>query len=847
MKTGRRVLSILLSLVLLVPLQAFGETIQQEQYVIISNESVTQQQYSGTFQMKGKKDVYQIDAKKPFDAKKNKDKKIRKSTYSISSSYEQGDSKSFWVTDFTTYQDDQITATLKYSGTKVNIWVHNNQISSQDAAKLGTEFDNNIRPVIQQYFGNESDVDGDGKVNILCYDIQDGFYGYGGFIGGYFYGGDLFNQLHSNQSEIFYIDTYPLMGMSSTKDVTASYETLAHEYQHMVNFNRNVFVEGTYTQMDVWLDEALSMAAEQIYTGRVLSDRIDYYNYSSAITNGLSLLDWDNSSDVLANYSLSYLFGQYLKVQTNQGNNIFKEVINHSNNDYRAVQSVVTKYVNPTMTFGQFMTTFRGALLLKQSSGLYGFKGDPAFDSIQQRIYTGNARNLAGGGAVVKKLSAGETLTVPTDKGSNVTYTFLSPNGDNIAPAVPTVYSVSDKQTTVNGKTEANAKVYVKSGTTLIGSGIAKSTGGFSVTIPLQKAGTKLTIIVEDLFGNKSTGKTITVSDKTPPANATVNQVSNKDTRVTGRTEAYAKVYVKSGTTVLGSIKSSSTGYFSIPISVQRAGTKLIVQSEDAAGNKNIGLTITVVDKVAPAKPSVNSVGDNQLSVTGKAEAGSTVYVKSGTTLLGQAVSNSSGVFSVPLPAKQKKGTILTVLARDKAGNTSAAATTTVLDKTAPNAPYVAEVKDYDKVVTGRGEVGSSVTVRQGTSIVGTGKVDSYGKFVVQMNSAKKAGTTLYVSLTDAAGNKSSATKVVVKDKTAPAAPSVNTVTSRSTSISGKAEANAYVYVKIGTKVIVSTKANQYGTYAAAIAKQKAGTVLYVFAKDTAGNVGKSTRVLVQR
>jgi hypothetical protein len=222
------------------------------------------------------------------------------------------------------------------------------------------------------------------------------------------------------------------------------------------------------------------------------------------------------------------------------------------------------------------------------------------------------------------------------------------------------------------------------------------------------------------------------------------------------------------------------------------------------------------------------------------------VYVKSGTTLLGQAVSNSSGVFSVSLKTKQKKGTVLTVLARDIAGNTSASASTKVLDKTAPSAPVVAEVKDYDKVVTGRGEVGASVVVRQGTTIVATGKVDSYGKFVVQMNSAKKAGTILYVSLTDAAGNKSAATKVVVIDKTPPALPSVNKVTSRSSSISGKAEANAYVYVNVGTKVIVSTKANQFGTYAAAIAKQRAGTVLDVFAKDAAGNIGKSTRVVVK-
>ncbi|SHP74721.1 Neutral metalloprotease precursor [Mycobacteroides abscessus subsp. abscessus] len=847
MKTGKRVIGILLLLFLLqVRFIALAETSPEGRYIIISNESVSQTQYSGTFQMKGKKGPYQMDAKKPFDLLKNKKNTIRKSTYSISSSYQQGDSKSFWVTDFSTYKDYQINATLKYSGNKVNVWVHDNQISSQNAVKLGSEFDTDIRPLIEQYFGKESDVNSDGKINILCYDIQDGFSGYGGYIGGYFYGGDLFNELHSNQSEIFYIDTYPLMGVSSTKDVTASYDTLVHEFQHMVNFNQNVFVEGSYTQMDVWLDEALSMAAEQIYTGDVLSDRIEYYNSASSITNGLSLLDWDNSNDVLANYSLSYLFGQYMKVQANQGNKIFKEIINHPYNDYRAVQTSINKYINSTMSFGQFMTTFRGALLLNQPSGLYGFKGDPSFDSIQKKIYTGSSKNLVGGGAVVKQISEGEAFSIPSDKGTNVTYTMVTPEGDKVAPSSPIVNPVSDNQKKVTGKTEVNAKVFVKSGSTVIGSGQAGINGDFNVTIPLQKAGTKLVVIAEDLFGNQSIGKTITVLDKTAPVNAVVNQVSNKDTKVTGKTEANATVYVTSGTVQLGNAKADSVGSFSVPITVQKAGTKLLIQAKDVAGNKNSGVSITVIDKIAPAKPIVNAVGDNQLTVTGKAEAGATVYVKVGTKILGQAISNSSNSFSVSLPAKQKKGTVLTVLAKDKAGNMSSSTSVTVLDKTSPSPPVVAEVKDNSKVVTGKGEVGAKVIVKQGSTIVGTGKIDTYGKFTLEMNSIKKAGTTLYVTLTDAAGNVSSATKATVKDRTPPALPSVNTVTTRSTSISGKAEANAYVFVKVGTKVIVSTKANQYGTFAAAMSKQKSGTVLSVYAKDASGNVGKLLKVTVR-
>lgn len=761
---GKRITGILLSILLVVPVNAFANTTQQDQYVIISNESVnvTKDQFTGSLQLKGR-ETYQVDAKKPFDAYQNRNKQIRRSTYTITNSYQPGDSKSFWVTDFSTYVDYQINATLKYSGSKVNVWVYNDQLSVEDAEKLGLEFDNNIRPIIEQNFGYESDVDGNGKVNILCYDIKDGFSGNGGYIGGYFYGGDLFNQEHSNQSEIFYIDTYPLMGTSVNKDVKASYETLAHEFQHMVNFNRNVLIEGSYTEMDIWLDEALSMAAEQIYTGKVLSDRIDYYNYSNAITNGQSLLKWNDNGDALANYSLSYLFGQYVKVQANQGNRIFKEMINSPYNDYRAVELMVKKYINSSMSFGQFMTSFRGALLLKQQEGLYGFKGDPSFESVKPKIYTGSSTNLVGGGAVVKKINAGESFAVPVSKGENITYTLLANNGDTVAPGLPNVNPISDKDSKVIGKTEANAKVFVSKGSGIIGNGQADSNGNFAVVIPVQTVGTTLSIYVEDLFGNKSGTQTVTVIDKTPPAN-----------------------------------------------------------------------------------PSVNPVADNQTSITGKAEPGATVYVKVGSTQIGQGISTSTGTFTISIP-KQKVGTILTVYAVDKVGNIGASSFVKVIDKTAPNTPSVDEVKDYDKKVSGKGEVGATVTVKEGSKVVGAGKVDSYGKYVVQMSSVKRAGTTIYVSLTDIAGNVSGVTKVIVKDKTAPGIPSVNKVTKRSTTVTGKTEAYATVYLKIGTKIVGSAKANKYGNYTIYIRKQRAGTVMYVYAKDVAGNYGKSTRVVVQK
>lgn len=405
-------------------------------YAVISNESTdtTVRQSTGSFQVNNQEyslnealseDAYQLDLNKEFDVKANKDKLFTGDLVATQASFAVGDYKSFWVTNFTTYSDYQISARLAYSGTKANVWVYNNQITNADAAKLGQEFDQNIHPSVTSNFGPESDVNQDGKINILTFDIQDGFSGYGGYIGGYFYGGDLAAVTHSNQSEIFYIDTYPSMGTGSTKDVTQAYETIAHEFQHMVNFNQSVLIEGQ-EDMDVWLNEALSMAAEQVYTGQGLTSRVDYYNYSDSITSGHSLLNWEYNGDTLANYSLSYLFGQYLKLQAGVGNRIFKEILQDPSNDYRAVENVAKKYIDPTMTFGQLMTDFRAALLLKQDSGAYGFKGDPFFDQIQTSLYTGGSLSLVGGGAVVKAVSSSSGLMAPGNKGQDVTYSFFN-------------------------------------------------------------------------------------------------------------------------------------------------------------------------------------------------------------------------------------------------------------------------------------------------------------------------------------------------------------------------------------------------------------------------------------
>ncbi|HRW93208.1 MAG TPA: hypothetical protein P5560_09705 [Thermotogota bacterium] len=337
--------------------------------------------------------------------------------------YSIGDTRQFYTYNFVTGQDVLITATLQGQSAHCEVWAENPaKITTTLGGQMASEYENTIYPSVTSNFYTPSDVNSDGKVAILCYDIQDGFTGSGGYTCGYFWSGDLFNYTGSNQMEIFYIDTRPTMYWyeGETPDVDAAYGTIAHEFQHMVNFNRNYIVEGG-SSMDTWLNEAFSMAAEHIVYGPgEVAGRISYYNGSSSIRDGHSLLYWDNSGDTLSNYALSYLAGQYIRTQMGQGNAIFREILEDSDNDYQCVENAIHAHISASKSFERFLTDFRLALLFKNSSGPYGFAGESAFNSISPNYYTGGAKSLRGGGALYKQISG--SFTDPGNAGATIQY-----------------------------------------------------------------------------------------------------------------------------------------------------------------------------------------------------------------------------------------------------------------------------------------------------------------------------------------------------------------------------------------------------------------------------------------
>jgi hypothetical protein len=404
--------------------------------LLVSNESTNENdsQNVGTLpdiinnKNAGKTDgIYMVDAILPYDGDLNENNLVSPDDID-NEEYSVGDTKLFWTENFTTSPShpEQINATLQYVGSNVEIWAEDtDDITSPRAQQLGEEFDGRIWNLVTTYFYTPSDVNGDGKVTILCFDIKDDFETTGTYYGGYFYSRDLWNVTYSNNMEIFYIDTYPAMHYpeSSLVDVSKAYSILAHEFQHMVNYNINKIVEHG-DSMPSWLNEAFSMAAEHMYEG-AQSSRINYYNSSSSIRNGHSLLKWGDNGDTLANYSLSYLMGQYIRTQMNQGDNIFKEMLEDLNNDYRCVENAVKEHIDPGMNFGDFMTSFRIALYLKESTGLYGFNGESGFDSLNTQIASSLPSTIRGGEAFFTEIDGG-SFTESGNQGSDIQYAGIN-------------------------------------------------------------------------------------------------------------------------------------------------------------------------------------------------------------------------------------------------------------------------------------------------------------------------------------------------------------------------------------------------------------------------------------
>ncbi|HFF2009539.1 TPA: Ig-like domain-containing protein, partial [Pseudomonas aeruginosa] len=443
-------------------------------------------------------------------------------------------------------------------------------------------------------------------------------------------------------------------------------------------------------------------------------------------------------------------------------------------------------------------------------------------------------------------LTNGQTVTVVvTDPAGNASPPAQVTAPDTTAPAPATDVQVTPGGSSVIGKAEPGSTVGVDTDgdgqpdtTVVVGPG-----GSFEVPLnPPLTNGETVTVIVTDPAGNNSTPVTVEAPDTTAPAPATDVQVAPDGSSVTGNAEPGATVGVDTDgdgqpdtTVVVG-----PGGSFEVPLNPPLTnGETVTVIVIDPAGNSSTPVTAEAPD--FPDAPQVNASNGSVLS--GTAEAGVTIVITDGNgNPIGQTSADANGSWSFTPGSQLPDGTVVNVVARDAAGNSSPATSITV-DGVAPNAPVVEPSNGSE--LSGTAEPGSSVTLTDGNgNPIGQTTADANGNWSFTPSTPLPDGTVVNVVARDAAGNSSPPASVTV-DAVAPATPTVDP--SNGTTLSGTAEPGATVTLTDGNgnpigQVTADGSGNWTFTPSTPLPN---GTVVNATATDPSGNASSPASVTV--
>ncbi|MDI9221142.1 Ig-like domain-containing protein [Pantoea sp. EA-12] len=420
--------------------------------------------------------------------------------------------------------------------------------------------------------------------------------------------------------------------------------------------------------------------------------------------------------------------------------------------------------------------------------------------------------------------SASATVSIIVDTVAPTASTLVITN-DVTNTTVPSGGSTNDSTPTLSGTAEANSKVSIYDGSTLLGTATAGSNGAWTFTTGVLTQGSHpISVTVTDAAGNVSgsTSATVTIDTVSPAAVTNLvaannngstavtipNNGSTNDSTplLTGSGEIGAKISVYDGTTLLGTTTVGSNGTWSfISTTLADGAHTLNITATDAAGNVSPTVSTTLtIDTVAPA-PVTNLVitddvgsvqgplangavtDDTTPTLSGTAEANAIVTIYDGTTVLGSVTASNTGAWTFTTAALSQGTHPLSVTVKDAAGNTSTASATVsiTVDTTAPTAstlvitndvtnttvPSGGSTNDSTPTLSGTAEAGSKVSIYDGSLLLGTVTAGSNGAWTFTTAVLSQGSHPISVTVTDTAGNLSGTTSAtVIIDTVAPVA-----------------------------------------------------------------------------
>jgi len=272
------------------------------------------------------------------------------------------------VTDFQVYNFssggyERRTGRLQAIGNYCYIFVEDSSLSliSGDSAttinQIKSTFDEKIYTNITDWFGTVTVPSSfslpDNKIYILLLDIRDGLSG--GYVAGYFDSRDL-EGVYGNQKPVFFMDLNPGTPGIPTDKNNDFYKTLAHEFQHMINFSKHLGLGGV--QEERWVEEGLSGFSEYLYTMTVDNDGIGlaptphlsrFLENPDIVLTSNSDTEWFQEATLYRHYGASFLFFYYLQEkmggQTDQERKVFvRSLLNNPSVGINGINSVLSSH-----------------------------------------------------------------------------------------------------------------------------------------------------------------------------------------------------------------------------------------------------------------------------------------------------------------------------------------------------------------------------------------------------------------------------------------------------------------------------------------------------------------------
>lgn len=219
-------------------------------------------------------------------------------------------------------------------------------LTDEQITAITTAFDKDYE-IMHQYYGEETDTDGNGKVSFLIANFSQGLFGFFTSVDKYA-PQDIPAMYKTNEADVLYVNYYYFKN-DWEKYQTDLKATFIHEFQHMVLFDvRNRL--NLNSNLDTWLNEGLSMLSE--YYGGYAAPHYRYVGGFFALNQGISLITDDSSQD----YGLSYLFVRYLQIRF--GDDIIKKLYASQYSGIKSVEEAVN------MDFNELFLDFTKMILL---------------------------------------------------------------------------------------------------------------------------------------------------------------------------------------------------------------------------------------------------------------------------------------------------------------------------------------------------------------------------------------------------------------------------------------------------------------------------------------------------